>query len=1092
MRRRLTTLNHGIWLTSWPRETADGNVRIWSTEAIYKSFGQDDVPIPKQLCALSHHTGAVLTVRFSGNNRYLASGSDDKIVLVYERDQAAGARPAFGAGESHTEVWRTHRRLAAHENDVQDCAWSADSSVLVSVGLDSKVMVWSGSTFERLKKIDLHHSHVKGVSFDPANKYFATSSDDRTVKIHRFTSPASNASAHDQAGNFTLEFSISGPFEESPLTTYFRRCSWSPDGSHVAAPNAVNGPVSSVAIINRGNWDSEINLIGHEGPVEVCAFAPRMFSQDPANMAGGSAVTVIACAGQDKALSVWNTSNPRPLVIIQDISTKTISDLSWSPDGKAIFVSALDGRILCMAFDDGDLGFVLAVEENERILQKFGTGRKGATLPEGPDSMRLEEMSRAEERREVEGRMGALMGGHPAPSPINNAGDTNSIAMVVDSGPSVGPQWQAMHQQPSSSINNINNSSNSNSNATAQAQIQADASAQAEKEKEKEKERERPYKQKVTITKDGKKRVAPLLVSTGDGHRSNLPNAQLLLHAAAAGGGAGSMANVDPKSILDLSRPYDGLPKGGLAALIIGNKRKAVEESSEDDPVAAAAAAAAGPLGGKRIAVTQAPDSKGAQETPEFIRPAIIAPATSMSQVRLAVPKVRTFVSRAIDPATGHPSASVPPATGSAAAAAAAAATAAAAAGSGSGLGPGSSSGSGPASTDIVFEAKNSREPTRLTISRGGQALWVDFLPRPVLLVTGNANFWCAACEDGGIHVFTPVGRRLLNALVVEAQPCFLDCRDWWLMCISAVGLAHVWNLRTLTAAHPPVSLAPILDVANTYAKPDAPTRAEAVQEAAINSGGTLVVSLTNGDGYAYSRDLCIWQRLSEAWWAVGSQYWDASGSLRPSAAVTESLGGAGEPARSQGVVAHLERRTTSEVLLHGRGRLLQRIVKQVLSREGFEGFETSVSIAHLENRLAAAVALGAKDDFKSYLLTYARRIASEGMRGKVEELLRDLMGDVAASPAAPRRGRPLDDGDAEICGWSARELMRGVLIAIGVFSALCLSPCFCYCFRSLPGGGRGPAIGSHCASCIVLTSGGNKQASTEIYSGSRCHMRGF
>src|SRR2546423_4989395 len=122
---------------------------------------------------------------------------------------------------------------------------------------------------------------------------------DRTVKIWRTT-------------DFALEKTIAQPFHNSPSTTYFRRPSWSPDGSHIAAANAMNGPVSTVVIIDRGTWNSDISLIGHESPVEVTSFNPRMFRA--ANTDTGP-ITIIACAGQDRVLSIWNTSNPRPLVI---------------------------------------------------------------------------------------------------------------------------------------------------------------------------------------------------------------------------------------------------------------------------------------------------------------------------------------------------------------------------------------------------------------------------------------------------------------------------------------------------------------------------------------------------------------------------------------------------------------------------------------------------------------------------------------------------------------------------------------------------------------------------------------------------------
>jgi len=111
--------------------------------------------------------------------------------------------------------------LIGHDNDVQDLGWSYDSSILVSVGLDSKVVVWSGYTFDKLKTLVGHQSHVKGITFDPANKYFATASDDRTIKIWRFTSPSPHSSAHDQMNNFVLEKTITAPFVASRRSMRF-------------------------------------------------------------------------------------------------------------------------------------------------------------------------------------------------------------------------------------------------------------------------------------------------------------------------------------------------------------------------------------------------------------------------------------------------------------------------------------------------------------------------------------------------------------------------------------------------------------------------------------------------------------------------------------------------------------------------------------------------------------------------------------------------------------------------------------------------------------------------------------------------------
>ncbi|CAL5873419.1 uncharacterized protein PFLUO_LOCUS7698 [Penicillium psychrofluorescens] len=994
----------------------DGYVRIWSTEAIYNTGNADFASKPKQLASMSNHSGTIHTVRFSPNGKYLASGADDKIVCVYMLDSNPPTHSTFGTDEAPpVENWRTIRRLIGHDNDVQDLGWSYDSSILVSVGLDSKVVVWSGHTFEKLKTISVHQSHVKGITFDPANKYFATASDDRTVRIFRFTSPAPNSTAHDQMNNFVLEHTISTPFSNSPLTAYFRRCSWSPDGMHIAAANAVNGPVSSVAIINRGSWDGDINLIGHEAPVEVCSFSPRLYLTEPpkknqVDSQGHSTqphITVIACAGGDKSLSIWITSNARPMVVAQELAAKSLSDLAWSPDGSCLFATALDGTILAVRFEEGELGYATEFEENERSLSKFGTNRKGAGITETTDGLLLEEKSKAGEIKDVEGRMGALMGDGPAAAePKVNGGVSNGGTPAR--GPS--PTPDAAKTQANGAASTPGTESEKPKPDPHQAKLEK-------------------LKQRPTFTKEGKKRIAPLLVSSSGAGESSLPQARLMASVA-------SQVKADtPTSLVDLSKPFDGLPKGGLTALLLGNKRKLAQiegeegENQVEKRIALTSQNGATPILANTpdglLPAQQQPGATGQQPTPEFIRPAVTNPCMSVSQLRLAVPKIRSHILRALD-ANGKPTEPPVPAGDT----------------------------SSKSRVDVVFEARNpspasltgravDREPVRLTLSRGEQPLWQDFLPRTVLLVTGNQTFWAAACEDGSIYLWTPAGRRLVSALVLEAQPVMLESNGPWILCISAVGMCYVWNVKHLSSPHPPVSLQPVLDAA-IHTLGAHPTAAPALTDARINSEGRIVVSLSNGEGYSYSPSMYSWQRISETWWAAGSQYWNTTdtpvSNLKSTDASQDTKDA--KAAVSAGIIPFLERNTTNETLLRGRAYFLQRLIKVLLSREGYETFEASVSIAHLENRLAAALSLGAKEEFRLYLSMYAKRIGAEGLKLKVEELLKGLMGGlfededpnavVSRLQANEREGRSWREGSEDLCGWPREVLLKEVILALG------------------------------------------------------------
>ena len=105
-------------------------------------------------------------------------------------------------------------------------------------------------------------------------------------------------------------------------------------------------------------------------------------------------------------------------------------------------------------------------------------------------------------------------------------------------------------------------------------------------------------------------------------------------------------------------------------------------------------------------------------------------------------------------------------------------------------------------------------------------------------------------------------------------------------------------------------------------------------------------------------------------------------------------------------------------------------------NQDGFEGFESTVSIAHLENRLAATLTLEARDEFRLCLFMYAKRLGAEGLRGKVEELLNSLLGGMLQGKTAEEKkggGRGWYGQDDELCGWDRRELLKGVVMILGM-----------------------------------------------------------
>lgn len=715
----------------------DGKIRIWSIPELLK-FKDSSLPTNefcKPLCSMSRHTGAVTVVKFSPDGKYLASGSDDKVLLIWEKDDVV--KPSFG--EQNLEHWSVTKRVVAHDNDIQDIAWAPDSSILVSVGLDRSIIIWNGTTFERIKRFDVHQSTVKGVVFDPANKYFATSSDDRSVRVFRYHKGSELS--------FSIEKTILKPFKKSPLTTYFRRLSWSPDGQFIAAPNATNGPVTSVAIINRGSWVSDISLIGHDSPCEVASFSPVLYEIKMDNEVQLS--TVLATAGHDRNLVIWNNTLAKPIAVFEEMHYKAITDLCWSPLGNVLFISSLDGTISVIEFEDKELGIPVSSAKNDELLNKYGVDKDSMVFPESANQLLLEDKAREFLKIQSEKHLDTLMRIEQHIKPPNSP-------KAVVSSPKARPE-----ARPDAKFNQV-------------------------------------------VMKNGKKRVAPTLISTSSYPMKN--NLDKFTNITTKK----QKLNNDSSSQQLSKTPYD-LPRQGIPTAVHGYYVKRTTEEDEDNE-----------------------DSN--DEIEEFV-------IEDLDEEDL-VYKIRDSQNGRSDILRLQPNYSPTRLLTKIL----------------------QRNGKSQVLEILNYENIDDDEPTTIRGYEKGEILFEQFTSDRCIAITGIFDkYWIIATNNGSMLIFSPHGRLLYPKIELGFNVSFFKCQGENLLVLTEDHMIHTYNLQTFQRLNKKVSMANIINTNCNIQGFKKVSISYHILDIDLRQGH-IIVYLPNNEAYIFDDALQCWVKVLDSY----------------------------------------------------------------------------------------------------------------------------------------------------------------------------------------------------------------------------------
>lgn len=293
---------------------------------------------------ITGHSASVLSIAFSPKGQFIASGSWDKTIKLWQLVTNQN-------GEIESSLLNT---LNGHSDWVRSVAISPNSQIVVSGSEDKTIKLWQISNGKLLQNIRGHSDYIRCVAFSPDGTTITSGSDDKTVKGWDVNSGQciGNLRGHSNAVT-CLSFSFDGKTLASGSWDNTIKLWHLETGNLISTIKGHSNAVSSIAfsrdnnILVSGSWDCTIKiwqlsnqelintLFGHSAYVSSVAISP-----DGQTIASGSV---------DNTIKLWNFSNGELICTLKG-HLAAVNSVAFSPDGKIVSGSE-DTTIKIWQFD---------------------------------------------------------------------------------------------------------------------------------------------------------------------------------------------------------------------------------------------------------------------------------------------------------------------------------------------------------------------------------------------------------------------------------------------------------------------------------------------------------------------------------------------------------------------------------------------------------------------------------------------------------------------------------------------------------------------------------------------------------------------
>ncbi|KAG7539201.1 WD40 repeat [Arabidopsis suecica] len=411
---------------------ADYDIKLW---LINSGQAEKKVPSVSYQSSLTYHGCAVNTIRFSRSGELLASGADGGELIIWKLHPS-----------ETNQSWKVHKSLSFHRKDVLDLQWSPDDAYLISGSVDNSCIIWDVNKGSVHQILDAQCHYVQGVAWDPLAKYVASLSSDRTCRIY-VNKPQTKSKGVEKM-NYVCQHVITKAdqqrgdetktikthlFHDETLPSFFRRLSWSPDGSFLLIPagsfkvSPTSEAVNATYVFSRKDLSRPaLQLPGASKPVVVVRFCPVAFKLRGSNSEEGFfklPYRLIFAIATLNSVYIYDTECVAPIAVLAGLHYAAITDITWSPNASYLALSSQDGYCTLVEFEDNELGESIPIsvgnnpvnaEEKKHDLEKADELMTEKTPDE---SKKLAELEQNEENKQ------------PLPSKITTDGEEKEHVM---------------------------------------------------------------------------------------------------------------------------------------------------------------------------------------------------------------------------------------------------------------------------------------------------------------------------------------------------------------------------------------------------------------------------------------------------------------------------------------------------------------------------------------------------------------------------------------------------------------------------------------------------------------------------------------